>query len=92
MTNQDFEALSMIARIEFPLNHFCKHYSYQLYHYTSRKGLEGILASDKPSLWFSQYDYLNDPTELLQPCGWLETLTPSRWERNGQSFVYDWDI
>lgn len=31
-------------------------------------------------------------TELLQPCDWLETLTPSRWERNGQSFVYDWDI
>ena len=65
MTNQDFEALSMIARIEFPLNHFCKHYSSLLYHYTSRKGLEGILASDKPSLWFSQYDYLNDPTERL---------------------------
>ena len=32
MTNQDFETLSMIARIEFPLNHFCKHYSCQLYH------------------------------------------------------------
>ena len=65
MTNQDLEILSILPRIEYPLNYFCKSNSSQLYHYTSRSGIEGILSSDKPSLWFSQYDYLNDPSERL---------------------------
>ena len=65
MTNQDLEIMSMLGRLETPLHSFCKPSSFQLFHYTSREGLEGILTSDKPSLWFSQYDYLNDPSERL---------------------------
>lgn len=33
-----------------------------LYHYTSGAGLRGILASN--SLWFTEYKFLNDATEL----------------------------
>lgn len=34
-----------------------------LFHYTSKDSLKGILSEHKPSLYFSQYDALNDPTE-----------------------------
>lgn len=34
-----------------------------IYHYTSTKGLLGIFENDSPTLYFSQYDSLNDPNE-----------------------------
>lgn len=34
-----------------------------IYHYTSTEGILGILREDGISLWFSQYDSLNDMTE-----------------------------
>jgi hypothetical protein len=34
----------------------------KIYHYTDFEGLRGIITSQK--LWFTDYRYLNDPTEL----------------------------
>ncbi len=34
-----------------------------MYHYTSPNCLLSILNKDTPSLYFTQYDYLNDPKE-----------------------------
>ncbi|MGN0462676.1 MAG: hypothetical protein ACI4HZ_09560, partial [Ruminococcus sp.] len=48
---------------EYPL--FCKNQigTCTLYHYTSPVGMMGILNSENPKLYFSQYDSLNDLKE-----------------------------
>jgi len=33
-----------------------------LYHYTDANGLKGIIENDE--IWFTDYRYLNDPSEL----------------------------
>jgi hypothetical protein len=42
-----------------------------LYHYTSQKGLLGILQTNK--LWMTNILYLNDSSEFTQPMNFLET-------------------
>lgn len=88
MINQDLEIMSMLARLETSLRSFCEPNSFQLFHYTSRKGLEGILSSNKPSLWFSQYDYLNDPSERLD----IEIFLKEYCERKLEAGVFSKDF
>lgn len=58
----------------------------RLYHYTSQRGLFGILSTK--SLWATRIQYLNDSTEFTYTIGLWKDEMQSRLQRSGDTEVF----
>jgi len=56
-----------------------------LYHYTNAAGIRGIIESQK--LWFTSYQHLNDPSELIHGMDVAHKLLEEIGERSGDGVV-----
>jgi Protein of unknown function (DUF2971) len=63
--------------------------SAQLYHYTDMRGFEGIVKSE--TIWFTDYQYLNDPNELIHGIGLAKGMLAHRIMSGGlHGLLFGW--